>query len=117
MYSQGAYAFFNASDQIFLNPVRYVFHACAIRGGSRRVAKFLQESILIAFDFIWKVLLSDRNFATLLDPPLVCRILFCFFFISNSFFSFTCAMYSCSFLQNSDVWLWTFVKKIQLLTL
>ena len=36
-----------------------------IRGGSRRVAKFLQESIfviaykrVIAFDFIWKVLLS-----------------------------------------------------------
>ena len=25
------------------------------RGGSRRVAKFLQESTLIAFDFIWKV--------------------------------------------------------------
>ena len=40
------------------------------RGGSRRVAKFLQESILIALDFIWKVLLSDRNFATLLGPPL-----------------------------------------------
>ena len=33
------------------------------RGGSRRVAKFLQESILITFDLIWKVLLSDRNFA------------------------------------------------------
>ena len=39
------------------------------RGGSRRVAKFLQESILIAFDFTWKVLLSDRNFAKFLDPP------------------------------------------------
>ena len=25
------------------------------RGGSRRVEKFLQESVLIAFDFIWKV--------------------------------------------------------------
>ena len=32
------------------------------RGGSRRVAKFLQKSILIAFDFIRKVLLSYRNF-------------------------------------------------------
>ena len=40
------------------------------RGGSRRVANFLQESILIAFDFIWKVMLSDTNFATLPDPPL-----------------------------------------------
>ena len=38
--------------------------------GSRRVEKFLQESILIAFDFILEVLLSDRSFATLLDPPL-----------------------------------------------
>ena len=35
------------------------------------MAKFLQESILIAFDFIWKVLVSDRNFANLLDPPLL----------------------------------------------
>ena len=34
------------------------------------IAKFLQETILIAFDFIWKVLLSGRKFATLLDPPL-----------------------------------------------
>ena len=42
-----------------------------IRGGSRRVAKFLQESILIVFDFIWKILLSSRNFATLLDLPLM----------------------------------------------
>ena len=41
------------------------------RGGSRRVEKFLQESILIAFDFIWKVLHSTRKFATLLDPPMV----------------------------------------------
>ena len=40
------------------------------RGRSRGVAKFLQESLLIAFDFIWEILLSDRNFATLLDPPL-----------------------------------------------
>ena len=32
----------------------------------RKVAKFLQESILIDFDFIWQVLLSDRNFATFL---------------------------------------------------
>ena len=32
------------------------------RGGSRRVAKFLQESILIAFDLVWKLLLSDTNF-------------------------------------------------------
>ena len=28
--------------------------------------EFLQESTLITLDFIWKVLLSDRNFATLL---------------------------------------------------
>ena len=35
------------------------------RGGSKRVAIFLQENILIAFDFIWKVLLSNRNSATL----------------------------------------------------
>ena len=41
-----------------------------IRGGSRRVAKFLQESISIAFDFIWNVLFSDRNFDTLLDVSL-----------------------------------------------
>ena len=40
------------------------------RDGSRWVAKSLQESILIDFDFIWKVLLSNRNFATLIDPPL-----------------------------------------------
>ena len=40
------------------------------KGGSRRVVTFLRESILIDFDFIWKVLLSDRNFATLLDPLL-----------------------------------------------
>ena len=45
-------------------------HGKSIRGRSRRVAKFLQERILIAFDFIWKVsqLSDDRNFATLLDP-------------------------------------------------
>ena len=41
-----------------------------IRGGSRRVAIFLQENVLIAFDFIWKALLSDINFATLLNLPL-----------------------------------------------
>ena len=40
------------------------------RDGYRRVEKFLQESVLIAFDLLWKVLLPDRNFATLLDPPL-----------------------------------------------
>ena len=40
-------------------------------GGCKRVAKLLQESILIAFEFIWKVLLSDRNFATPLDPLLL----------------------------------------------
>ena len=34
------------------------------RGGSRSAANFLQESILIAFDYLWKVLLSDKNFAT-----------------------------------------------------
>ena len=43
----------------------------SLKDGSGRVAKFLQESILISFDFIWKVLLSDKNFATLLDPPLI----------------------------------------------
>ena len=36
----------------------------------RRIATFLQESILIAFDLILRVLLSNRNIATLLDPPL-----------------------------------------------
>ena len=41
------------------------------RGGSRGVAKYLQEGILISFDFILKVLLSVRNFATLLDPSAV----------------------------------------------
>ena len=40
------------------------------RGRSRRVAKLLQESIFIAFDFKWKVMLFNRNFATLPDPPL-----------------------------------------------
>ena len=40
------------------------------RGGSRWVAKLLQESILIVFDFIRKASLSDKNFATLLDPPM-----------------------------------------------
>ena len=29
--------------------------------GFRRVENFLKESILISFDFIWKVWLSDRN--------------------------------------------------------
>ena len=37
---------------------------------------FYRRAILIAFDFIWKALLSDRNFATLLDPPPLC-VLFC----------------------------------------
>ena len=42
-------------------------------GGSRWVAKCLQESVLIVFNFIWKVCLSDMNFATLLDPaPMTC---------------------------------------------
>ena len=31
---------------------------------SRSAANFLQESILIAFDYLWKVLLSDKDFAT-----------------------------------------------------
>ena len=64
------------------------------RGGSKRVARFLQESTLIALDFIWKVLLSDRNFATLLDPPpnfsrrfepsrLYCNWQFIFFVLVN----------------------------------
>ena len=35
-----------------------------IRSGSRRISNFLQERMLIAFDFIWKVLLPDRNFST-----------------------------------------------------
>ena len=38
------------------------------------VAKRLQESIFIAFDCIWKVLLSDRNLATSLNPPLTLRL-------------------------------------------
>ena len=45
-------------------------HMETARGGSRRVAKSLQESILIAFDLKWKVSLSNRNFATLLVLPL-----------------------------------------------
>ena len=40
------------------------------RGGSRKVAKSLQESIIIAFDFIWKILLFDKNFVILLDRGL-----------------------------------------------
>ena len=32
--------------------------------------KFYRRAFSIAFDFIWKVLLSDRNFANLLDLPL-----------------------------------------------
>ena len=40
-------------------------------GDLERVAKFLQESILIDFDFIWNLLLSDRNFANLRDSPLL----------------------------------------------
>ena len=40
------------------------------RGGSRKAAKLLKVSILIAFAIIWKVLLSNRNVATFLDPPL-----------------------------------------------
>ena len=31
---------------------------------------FYRRAFLITFDFIWKVLLSDRIFATLLDSPL-----------------------------------------------
>ena len=34
------------------------------------MTKFLQENIIIAFDLIWKVLLSGRNFAALLNLPL-----------------------------------------------
>ena len=36
-------------------------------GGFRKVPKFLQESALIALNFVRKVLFSDRNFATFLD--------------------------------------------------
>ena len=32
---------------------------------------FTGERLAIAFDFIWKVLLSDKNFAAFLDPPLM----------------------------------------------
>ena len=35
---------------------------------------FLQESILIAFDFIWIVLFSNWYFATLLDRPLLLNL-------------------------------------------
>ena len=45
------------------------FLACKKNCSRRVLGKFIQESILIAFDFIWKELLSDRNFANLLDPP------------------------------------------------
>ena len=46
------------------------FLACKKNCSRRVLGKFIQESILIAFDFIWKELLSNRNLATLLDPPL-----------------------------------------------
>ena len=55
-----------------------------IRGRCGRPANFLQESILIAFDFIWKVLLIDRNFATLLDLPLPMILLFNLYFYNNT---------------------------------
>ena len=49
----------------------FVYLTVTCRGGSERGAKFLQESILIVFDFIWEVLVLNRNFATLLDPTLI----------------------------------------------
>ena len=39
------------------------------RGRLRRIARVKEESVLIVFDLIWIVSLSDRNFATHLDPP------------------------------------------------
>ena len=56
--------------QVRLKHCFFVKEGTVARGGSRRVAKFLLESIIIAFDLIWKVWFSDINFATLLDPPL-----------------------------------------------
>ena len=53
------------------------------RGGSRRVAKVLQESILITFNFIWKVLLSDRNFAAF--SPLISYLMGTFTIIDQFF--------------------------------
>ena len=55
-------------------PHNLLFYWTIRRSRSRRIAKFLRESVLIAFDFIWRVLLSDKNFATLLDPPLIRKI-------------------------------------------
>ena len=42
---------------------------------SRRVATFFQDSILTAFDFNWKLLLSDRIFPTFLASAFVLRML------------------------------------------
>ena len=39
-------------------------------GELERQQNFYRISILIAFDLIWKVLLSDKNFANILDPSL-----------------------------------------------
>ena len=44
--------------------------SCTLGGRARRVAIFLQEIILIVFEFIWKVLLSNRNFVSPLGLPL-----------------------------------------------
>ena len=41
-----------------------------VEADQEEYGKVLQESILIGFDFIWKVLLSNRNFATLLGVRL-----------------------------------------------
>ena len=56
----------NKQCQTVLRQEKVVVYFSLMRGGSRRIAKYLQESTFIAFDFIWKILLSD----TLLDPSL-----------------------------------------------
>ena len=70
IYNSGGRFLYFTYSQSTQNATRVVMQSGS-RGGSRRVAEFLLKCILINFDFIRKALLPDRNFATLLDPPLV----------------------------------------------
>ena len=69
VYPYRGQTFFRWSTE---NPVYVVFQhvkiSSAFLSELSKGSNFLQESFFIAFDFIWKVLFSDRNFATLLDP-------------------------------------------------
>ena len=63
---------FNYTKKTFDSKKKNIKYKFMFGGGYRRVAKCLQESVLIVFD-LWKVCLSDMNFATLLDPaPMTC---------------------------------------------